>query len=107
LGAACSEATASLVFLIELLSDRNHLTALGVRDPDCPPAFRGADHGAEHQFQHRLLAEGVGNDLEPPYQLLKRGVTDGLLSSLAGPGDQPARARRLKSGSALVVMVRI
>jgi hypothetical protein len=26
----------------------------------------GADHGAEHQLEHRLFAPGVGDDLEAP-----------------------------------------
>ena len=55
-----------LVFLIDLLSDDGHLAALEVGDLDGAPAFGGADHGAEHEFEHGLLAEGVGNDLEAP-----------------------------------------
>ena len=42
------------------------LTALELADPDGPPALGGADHGAEHELEHGLLAEGVGDDLEPP-----------------------------------------
>ena len=38
---------------------------LEVGDLDRPPAFRGPDHGAEHELQDGLLAEGIGNDLEP------------------------------------------
>ena len=55
-----------LVFVVELLSDGAHLTALELADPDGPPALGGADHGAEHELEDGLLAEGVGDDLEPP-----------------------------------------
>ena len=41
------------------------LTALELADPDGPPALGGADHGAEHELEDGLLAEGVGDDLEP------------------------------------------
>ena len=51
---------------VELLSDGAHLTALELADPDGPPALGGADHGAEHELEHGLLAKGVGDDLEPP-----------------------------------------
>ena len=49
-----------------LLFDGAHLTALELADPDGPPAFRGADHRAEHELEHGLLAAGAGDDLEPP-----------------------------------------
>ena len=52
--------------MVELLSDGAHLTALELADPDGPPAFRGADHRAEHELEHGLLAAGAGDDLEPP-----------------------------------------
>ena len=52
--------------MVELLFDGAHLTALELADPDDPPAFRGADHRAEHELEHGLLAAGAGDDLEPP-----------------------------------------
>ena len=52
--------------MIELLSDGFHLAALEVGDPDRPPALGGADHGAEHELEDGLLAEGIGDDLEAP-----------------------------------------
>ncbi len=60
------EAVSDLVLLIQLLSDSLHLAALEVGDPDRPPAFGGADHGAEHELEDRFPAEGVGDDLEAP-----------------------------------------
>ena len=55
-----------LVFSIELLSDGAHLTTFQFTDPDGPPALGSTDHGTEHELEDGLLAEGVGNDLEPP-----------------------------------------
>ena len=34
-------------------------------DLDRSPAFRGSDHGREHELEDRLLAPCVGDDLEP------------------------------------------
>jgi hypothetical protein len=48
--------------LIELLLDGSHLPAFELAEPYRMPALRGPDH----QLQYRFLAEGVGNDLEPP-----------------------------------------
>jgi Calcineurin-like phosphoesterase len=90
------EAIASLVFLIEFLSDNEHLSALEVSDPDGSPALGGADHGAEHQFQHRLLAEGVGNDLEPS-SLLDEQARRKRTSSARSSGD--ARRPSIRSQS--------
>ena len=60
------ETVLGLVFAVELLSDSAHLTALEFADPDGAPALGGADHGAEHELEDGLFAEGVGDDLEPP-----------------------------------------
>ena len=62
----CLEAGPSLVFLIQILSDGGHLPAFEFGHLDGPPALGGADHGAEHQLEHGLLAEGVGDDLQAP-----------------------------------------
>ncbi len=61
--------------MIQLLSDVGHLSALEVGDLNRPPAFGGADHGAEHEFEDRLLAEGVGEDLETPAFLDEQAET--------------------------------
>ena len=54
------------------------LTALELADPDGPPALGGADHGAEHELEDGLLAEGVGDDLEP--RIVSREVVCSLYS---------------------------
>jgi hypothetical protein len=41
----------SLVFLIELFSDSDHLRVLEVGELDRPPALSSPDHGAEHELQ--------------------------------------------------------
>ena len=60
------KAVSGLVLVIQLLPDDRHLAAFEVCDPDGPPALGGTDHGAEHEFEERLFAEGVGDDLEAP-----------------------------------------
>ncbi len=70
--------------MIEFLSDGLHLTALEVGDPDRPPAFGGADHGAEHELEDRLLAEGVGDDRQAP------SLLDEQTLHQVGGADRPA-----------------
>src|SRR5512133_3059337 len=55
----CLEAGPSLVFLIQILSDGGHLPAFEFGHLDRPPALGGADHGAEHQREHGLLAKAL------------------------------------------------
>jgi hypothetical protein len=67
-GLRCSRRAADpgLVLGVELGLDGLELAPLEIGDRQAPPARGGADHGAEHQLQDRLLAECVGHDLEPP-----------------------------------------
>ena len=55
-----------LVFLIELLSEGGHLSALEIGELDGSPTLGGADHGAEHELEDGLFAEGIGDDLQAP-----------------------------------------
>ena len=48
--------------MVELLSGDTHLTMFEFTDPEGSPARGGAVHGAEKEFEHGLLAEGVGDD---------------------------------------------
>jgi hypothetical protein len=61
-----SRSRGGFVVLIELLPEGGHLAALEPGDPERSPTLGGAGHGAEHQFQNRLLAERVGDDLQAP-----------------------------------------
>ncbi len=62
----CCEAVSGLVRPIQFLSNGNHLSSLEVGELDRPPALCGADHGAEHELEDGLLAEGVRNDFYAP-----------------------------------------
>jgi hypothetical protein len=42
------------------------LTKLELGEAQAAPALRRAHESAEHQFEHGLLTEAVGDDLEPP-----------------------------------------
>ena len=42
------------------------MTKFELGEAQSAPALGGADQRAEHEFQHRLLAEAVGNDLQAP-----------------------------------------
>ncbi len=50
-----------LVFVVEFLSQFDHLTTLEGRDPDRAPAFSGTRHGGEHK-----LVEKIG-ECNPPF----------------------------------------
>ena len=52
--------------MVEFLSDSAHLVTLELADLDGLPALGGADHRADRELEHQLLAEGVGDDLAPP-----------------------------------------
>jgi hypothetical protein len=60
--------------LIELASDSGHLAALEVGNLDGAPTLGGADHGAEHELEDGLLAEGIGDDLEAPALLEEQAL---------------------------------
>ena len=61
-----------MIFLVEFLSDGGELAQLEVGEAQAAPSLGGADERAEHEFQHRLLAKAVGNDLQPPALLDKQ-----------------------------------
>jgi hypothetical protein len=52
----------SLVFLVEFLSYGGDLTQLEFGEARAAPGVGCADERAEHEFEHRLLAEAAGND---------------------------------------------
>jgi hypothetical protein len=54
------------IFLPELFSDSSYLPAFELGDLDRTPSLGSADERAEHQFQDRPLAEGIGDDFEAP-----------------------------------------
>ena len=62
--------------MVEFLSDGAHLTPLKLADPDGAPTLGGADHGAEHKLEDGLLAESVGNNLEPPALLDEQALKE-------------------------------
>jgi len=53
-------------------------------DPDRAPTFGGAEYRAEHQLEHRLLAEGVGDDLQSEPFLDEQSLEE------VGGADRPA-----------------
>ena len=80
---------------VKLPPDSPQLPALEVGDPDAAPALSGADHGAEHELDHRLLAKRVGDDLEAPSFLEEAALQDvekaeRLLRNMARRLDQEA-----------------
>ena len=54
-----------LVFLVEFLSDGGDMAQLELGEAPAAPALCSADERAEHEFEHRLFAEAVGDDFEP------------------------------------------
>ena len=61
----CCWRNCGFVFAVEVLSDGCELTKLELGEGQAAPALGGAHQGAEHQLQHRLLAEPVRDDLQP------------------------------------------
>jgi drug/metabolite transporter (DMT)-like permease len=71
LGKACP----GLVFLVEVFSERRHLTALERGDLDRAPALGGPDHGAEHELENGFLGTALPNSLSyMAYEHLPVGV---------------------------------
>src|SRR4051812_36867045 len=71
-GRACSYArqprspsSGGLVLGVEVLSDGGDLTKLELSEAQAAPALRRTHKRAEHELEHRLLAEAVRDDLEP------------------------------------------
>lgn len=79
--------------MIEFLPDRLHLAALEVGDLDRAPALGGADHGTEHELEHGFLAEGVGDDLEPPALLDEEPFEQVCRPDRPAVGDRQAQVR--------------
>src|SRR5512132_220763 len=89
----CLEAGPSLVFLIQILSDGGHLPAFEFGHLDRPPALGGADHGAEHQLEHGLLAKGVGDDLQAPALLDEQTLEEVRRPDRPAVGDRHPQMR--------------
>ena len=51
--------------MVEVLSDGGDLAQFELGETQTTPALSGADERAEHELEHRLLAEAIGNDLQP------------------------------------------
>jgi hypothetical protein len=54
-----------VTFVVEVLSGGGDLAQFEFGEAQSPPALSGSDERAEHELEHRLLTEGVGNDLQP------------------------------------------
>ena len=59
------------------------------------PALCGADERAEHEFEHRLFAEAVGDDFEPSPLLDEQPF-----EQVGRPGEAPMRDRQAQVGDA-------
>jgi hypothetical protein len=55
------------VLVVEALADGGELTGLEFDEAQSASSVGRADQGAEHQLQHRLLAEAVRDDLQPSH----------------------------------------
>jgi hypothetical protein len=77
-----------LVFLIQIPSDGSELVAFEFGHLDGSPAVSGADHAAEHQLEHRLLAEGIGDDLQAPTLLDEQTLEEVRRSDRPAVGDR-------------------
>ena len=54
-----------LVVLVQFPSQSVHLASFEAGDLERTPSLGSPDHGGEHELEHRLLSEGVGDDLHP------------------------------------------
>ena len=54
-----------LVALVQFPSEGVHLSSLEACDPEGAPPFGGPNYGAENELEHQLLAEGIGDVLQP------------------------------------------
>ncbi len=54
-----------MIFVVEFFSDGGDLSEFELREAQAAPALSGSDERAEHELEHRLLAEAIGNDLQP------------------------------------------
>ena len=79
-----------LVLGVEVLSDGGDLTKLELSEAQAAPALRRKQKRAEHELEHRLSAEAVRDDLEPP-PLLDEEALRGIL--------RPRRAAMRATGS--------
>jgi hypothetical protein len=55
-----------MIFVVEFFSDSGDLSEFELREAQTAPSFGGSDERAEHELEHRLLAEAIGNDFQPP-----------------------------------------
>ena len=57
------------------------------------PALDAADHGTEHDLEHGVLAEGIGDDLEPLAFLVEQTFKEIGGPDRAAEGDRKLRDR--------------
>lgn len=55
-----------MIFVVEFFFDSGDLSEFELREAQTAPSFGGSDERAEHELEHRLLAEAIGNDFQPP-----------------------------------------
>ena len=55
-----------MIFVVEFFSDSGDLSEFELHEAQTAPSFGGSDERAEHELEHRLLAEAIGNDFQPP-----------------------------------------
>ena len=99
----------SSVFLVEFLSYGSELAQLELGEAQAAPALGGADERTEHEYQHRLLAETVGNGLQPSTLLDEQSFEQIRRSNEAAMGDRQLQVgdAPLKQASALGRKVRV
>ena len=54
------------MIFVEFFSDSGDLSEFELGEAQAAPSFGGSDERAEHELEHRLLAEAIGNDFQPP-----------------------------------------
>ena len=76
------------MIVVELLAEGVQLPSLEGRDLVRAPTFGSADHRADHELHHRLLAEGVGDDPQAPPLFDKQPLEE------VGVANRPAKRNR-------------
>ena len=75
--------------MVEVLSDGGDLAQFELGEAQAAPALSGADERAEHELEHRLLAEAIGNDLQPSTLLDEQPFEE-----VCGPNETTMRDRQ-------------
>src|SRR3954451_1152197 len=84
-----------LVLGVEVFSDGGNLTKLELSEAQAAPALRRTHNRAEHELEHRLLAEAIRDDLEPSPLL-----DEEALQEIRGAGRAAMRHRKPQVGDA-------